>query len=93
MFSPDDVMMDARLQEADMLTAQPPAVSRSCAVSMRLYIGKAHPLCKEKDCGQQYKRLTTALLQQGQQVDGPDCSRLMECVSAHHTCSATEAGG
>jgi hypothetical protein len=51
-----------------MLTADPPAVSSSRAVKLRLFLGKAEPLCKE-ECGRQFQQLLTAVLEQDQQLN------------------------
>jgi hypothetical protein len=67
--SPFRLMAIARLHESTMLTADPPAVSSSRAVKLRLFLGKAEPLCKEKECGRQFQQLLTAVLEQDQQLN------------------------
>lgn len=85
-------MQCSQLQESAALTPDPPAI-RAATFSLRLHLGKAAPLCKERDCARQFKALHTALFQQGQQQDDTDSSSLLQHVQCHRSCSAAEARG
>lgn len=91
-YRPFLLIMSSQLQESAALTADPPALQAASTCSMRLHFGRAHPLCKDRECERQFRELSTALFQAGQQQqEDTDSSSLMQCVQYHRSCSPAEA--
>jgi hypothetical protein len=88
------LMSDSQLQEAAPLTTDAPDIRGSSVFSLRLHVGKAFPLCKQRECELQYRTVTTALCQQGQQLEEPESSSsILRYVQYHRNCSPAEARG